>query len=190
MKNPKMSCSARKTQDQICPAAKQLTDCSAENRSDPTYILPHPGLFLPTLVVAGGGRVGTSNLSSRRDLRLLLDFGRRGLEEKPSTGCPLPKGETGKRTVQKKLSFQPPEELFCHQPTPRSLSVWRKGVTSTTPPHGASCANTTGKWGEHTELAVGITAVQTHWVMLFQKSSSLAILVGSSSLEALCSTVF
>lgn len=125
-----MSCSARKTQDQICPAAKQLTDCSAESRSDPTYVLPHPGLPLPTLVVAGGGRVGTSNLSSRRDLRLLLGFGRRGLEEKSSTGCPLPEGETGKRTVQKELSSQSPKEPFCHQPTPRSRSVWREGVTS------------------------------------------------------------
>lgn len=72
-----MSGSARKTQDQICPAAKQLTDCLAESRSDPTHILPHPGLSLPTLVVARGGRFGTSNLSSRKDLRLLLDFGLR-----------------------------------------------------------------------------------------------------------------
>lgn len=53
MKNPKMSCSVRKAQDQICPAAKQLTDCSAESSFDPTYVLPHPGLSLPILVVAG-----------------------------------------------------------------------------------------------------------------------------------------
>lgn len=130
MKNSKMSCSARKAQDQICPAAEQLTHCSAESRSDPTYVLPHPALSLPTWVVAGGGRVGTSDLSSRSNLRLLLDFGRREGEEKPSTGCPLPKGETGRRTVQKELSFPSPKEPFCHQPTPRSRSVWRAGVTS------------------------------------------------------------
>lgn len=48
----------------------------------------------------------------------------------PADGSPLPKKETGKRTVQKEVSFKSPNMLSCHQPTPGSRSVWRKGVMS------------------------------------------------------------
>lgn len=126
MKNPKMSCSAGKAEDQICPAAKHLTDCSAECRSDSTYVLPHPGLSLPALIVAGHGKVGTSNLSSRRDLRLLLDFGRRGLEEKPSTGCPR-KERQAKGLSKERCPFS---HLRSPSVTSWSRSAWKQGVTS------------------------------------------------------------
>lgn len=76
--------------------------------------------------MAGGGKVGSSNLSSRRELRLLLDFGRRGLEEKPSTGCPR------KERQAKGLSKE--RRPFSHLRSPSvtswSRSAWKQGVTS------------------------------------------------------------
>jgi len=66
---------------------------------DPTRILPHFSLSLPTLAAAGGGKVGLFEPELQEWFEASFDFGRMGFEEKSATGCPLPKRETGKRTV-------------------------------------------------------------------------------------------
>lgn len=111
-------------------------------------------------------------------MSLLLDFGRMGLEEKPATGRPLPKGKTGKRTVQKELPFRSLDMPSCHQSTPDSRSVWRKRVTSshTSLPVVLHAQTQQVNKENNMELAVGINAVQTHCMTFFQKLSSLAII--------------
>lgn len=179
MKNPKMSCSARKTQDQICPAAKQLTDCSAESRSDPTYILPHSGLSLPRLVVAPltwapGDIWGFCLILPGRSLRKSLPL---------AVLCPKERQAKG----LSKISCP-----FSHLRSPSVTSqhlgaglygekVWHPA----TPPHGASWANTTGNEENIQNSLWGLLQSKpTEW-RLPKSQVPWPCLVGSSSLEAI-----
>lgn len=161
MKNPKMSCSARKAQDQICPAAKQLTDCSAARGLILlTFCLTQASPFLHEWwQEAAGLKPLTWAPGAIWGFCLILAGGR--LRKSLPLAVLCPKERQAKALPKRSCPFSHLRSPSVSSQHPGAGLYGEKVWHPATPPHGASCANTTGKY-KHTELAVGIHAVQTH----------------------------